>query len=136
VRYCVTSYENEKDEFWAMLEEDKVNIHRKKDELLIEKIAVKEVVSRSLRFVPSLAREEHEIIEFQVMKLAEAIKQLQARVTELEIQEVPSTPQERWKTAGTSANAFQHVVKSVLKCFEINVQILNEIIKWRGTCRL
>jgi hypothetical protein len=34
--YCVTAYENEKDEFWTMLEEDKVNIQREKDQLLAE----------------------------------------------------------------------------------------------------
>jgi hypothetical protein len=35
-QYCVTTYENEKDEFWAMLEEDKVKIQREKDQLLAE----------------------------------------------------------------------------------------------------
>jgi hypothetical protein len=77
-----------------MLEEDKEKIQREKDQLLAEQTAVKEVVSRALRSVPGLAQEEHEAVEVQVMKLAEAIQQLQARVTELEIQAVPSTPQE------------------------------------------
>jgi hypothetical protein len=31
-RYYVIVYENEKDELWAMLEEEKVNIHREKDQ--------------------------------------------------------------------------------------------------------
>jgi hypothetical protein len=39
----------------------------------------------------SLEQEEHEAVKVQVMKLDEAIQQLQARVTELDIQEVPST---------------------------------------------
>jgi hypothetical protein len=77
-----------------MLEEDKEKIQREKDQLLTEKTAVKEVVRRALRSVPGLAQEEHEAVEVQVMKLVEAIQQLQARVTELEIQAVPSTPQE------------------------------------------
>jgi hypothetical protein len=77
-----------------MLEEDKVKIQREKDQLLTEKTAVKEVVSRTLRSVPGLAQEENEAVEVQVMKLVEAIQQLQARVTELELQEVPSTLQE------------------------------------------
>jgi hypothetical protein len=93
-RYCVTAYENEKDEFRVMLEEDKVKIQREKDQLLAEKTAVKEVVSKALRSVSGLAQEEHEAVEVQVMKLVEAIQQLQERVTELEIQVVPSTPQE------------------------------------------
>jgi hypothetical protein len=44
--------------------------------------------------VPGLAQEEQESVEVQVVKLAETIQQLQARITELEIQAVPSTPQE------------------------------------------
>jgi hypothetical protein len=92
--YCVTSYENEKDEFRVMLEEDKVKIQREKDELLIEKIVVKEVVSRELHSVSGLAQEEHEAVKVQVMKLAEAIQQLQERVMKLEIRAVPSTLQE------------------------------------------
>ena len=53
--YCVTTYENKKDEFWAMLEEDKEKIQREKDQLLAEEAATKEVVSRSLLSVPCLA---------------------------------------------------------------------------------
>jgi hypothetical protein len=74
-----------------MIEEDKVKIKREKDQLLAEKTTVKEVVRRTLRSVPSLAQEENEAVEVQVMKLAEAIHQLKARVMELEIQAVPST---------------------------------------------
>jgi hypothetical protein len=93
-RYCVTAYENEKDEFWVMLEEDKVKIQREKDQLLAEKTAVKEAVNKTLHSVPGLAQEEHESVEVQVVKLAETIQQLQARITELEVQAVPSTLQE------------------------------------------
>jgi hypothetical protein len=55
---------------------------------------VKEVVNKSCHSVPGLAQEEHESVEVQVVKLTETIQQLQARITELEIQAVPSTPQE------------------------------------------
>jgi hypothetical protein len=55
---------------------------------------IKEAVTRALRSVLGLAQEEPESTEMQVGKLAEAIQQLQARVMELEIQAVPSTPQE------------------------------------------
>jgi hypothetical protein len=37
---------------------------------------------------------EEEIAESQVVKLIEAIQQLQVRVAKLELQAVPSTPQE------------------------------------------
>jgi hypothetical protein len=46
MRYCVTAYENEKDEFQAMLEEEKEKIQREKDQLLIEKTIFKEEVNK------------------------------------------------------------------------------------------
>jgi hypothetical protein len=55
---------------------------------------VKEAVNKELLSVPGLAQGEHESVKVQVVKLTKAIQQLQARITELEIQEVPSTPQE------------------------------------------
>jgi hypothetical protein len=68
-----------------MLEEEKMKIQKEKDQLLVEKTIVKEVVSRELCFVLGLAQEEHEAVKVQVRKLVEAIRQLQIRVTELEI---------------------------------------------------
>jgi hypothetical protein len=44
--------------------------------------------------VLGLAQEEEDSTKIQVGKLAEAIHQLQARITELELQVVPSTRQE------------------------------------------
>lgn len=73
-RYYVTTYENKKYEFQVMLEEEKEKIQREKDQLLAEKTTVKEAVSKELRSVSSLAQEEHESVEIQVMKLAEAIQ--------------------------------------------------------------
>jgi hypothetical protein len=55
VRYYVTTYENEKDEFRAMLKEEKAKIQREKDQLLLEQTAVKEVVNKALLFFPGLA---------------------------------------------------------------------------------
>jgi hypothetical protein len=49
-------------------------------------------VRRTLCYVPGLAQDKNEAVEVQVMKLIEAIQQLQERVLELELQEVPSTP--------------------------------------------
>jgi phosphopantetheinyl transferase (holo-ACP synthase) len=91
---CVTTYEKEKDEIWAMFEEDKAKIQKEKDQLLAEQTAVKEAVTKALRSVSGLAQEEEESVEIQVGKLVEAIQQLQARVMELELQAVSSTPQE------------------------------------------
>jgi hypothetical protein len=55
---------------------------------------VKDAVSKACRSVPGLAQEEQEPVEAQIVKLAEIIQQLQVRITELEAQTVPSTPQE------------------------------------------
>jgi hypothetical protein len=52
------------------------------------------VVSKALHSIPGLAQEEHEVVEIQVTKLVEAIQQLQARVMDLELQEVLRTLQE------------------------------------------
>jgi hypothetical protein len=49
-------------------------------------------VNKALRSVIGLAQEEQESIEIQVEKIVEAIQQLQARIKNLEIQAVPSTP--------------------------------------------
>ena len=54
-QYCVTAYENDKDEFQAMLEEETVKLWREKDQLLVEKTAVKEAVSKALHSVSGLA---------------------------------------------------------------------------------
>jgi hypothetical protein len=51
-------------------------------------------VTRKLRSVSGLAQMEEETAKSQIVKLAEAIQQLQERVEELEIQAVPNTPQE------------------------------------------
>ena len=64
-----------------MLEEDKEKIQREKDQLLADQTVVKEVVNKALHSMPGMTQEEHEAIEVQVMKLVEAIQQLQARVT-------------------------------------------------------
>jgi hypothetical protein len=44
--------------------------------------------------MPGLAQEGKESVETQILKLTETLQQLQARITELEAQIVPSTPQE------------------------------------------
>jgi hypothetical protein len=90
---CITAYEKEKDEIWAMFEEDKEKIQKEKYQLLAEQTTVKEEMTKSLRSVLGLEQEEQESTEIQVGKLVEAIQQLQARITELEIQAVSSTPQ-------------------------------------------
>jgi hypothetical protein len=57
-RYSVTAYENEREEFQAMLQEDKEKLQREIEQFLAEHIVVKEVVNTARRFVPVLTQEE------------------------------------------------------------------------------
>jgi hypothetical protein len=77
-----------------MLEGEKAQIQKEKNRFLTEQTAFKEVVRKELLSMLGLEWEEHEAVEVQVTKLAKAIQQLQARVTELELQAVPNTSQE------------------------------------------
>jgi hypothetical protein len=62
--------------------------------LLAKKIGMEEEVNRAFFSVTGLEQKREEPFERQVMKLAEVIQQLQQRVVELELQTIPSTPQE------------------------------------------
>jgi hypothetical protein len=53
--------------------------------LLPKQIGVKEAVTRELRSVIGLEQMEEDLMESQVGKLAEAIQQLQQRVTKIEL---------------------------------------------------
>jgi hypothetical protein len=104
-----------------MLEEDKEKIQREKDQLLADQTAVKEMVRKELHFVPGLAQEEHEEVEVQVMKLAEAIQQLQARVMELELHAVPSTPQEvRDQREKAAKSAVERIKSLASECKQLS----------------
>jgi hypothetical protein len=74
--------------------EDTKQIQREKDEQIAEQIGVREAVTRELCSMPGLAQMEEDPTKSQVGKLIEAIQQLQARVAELELQAMSSTPQE------------------------------------------
>jgi hypothetical protein len=71
-----------------------VQIQREKEQLLADHMGVKEVVTRELRSVTGLEQMEEDPLERQLGKLFEAIQQLQQRISELELQAMPSTPQE------------------------------------------
>jgi hypothetical protein len=86
--------QQEKDDLQVKFAEDRVQIQKEKEQLLMEQIGVKEAVTRALRSVTGLEQMEEDPVESQVGKLVEAIQQLQQRVAELELQAVPSTLQE------------------------------------------
>jgi hypothetical protein len=79
------------------------------------------VVRKSLLSVPGLAQEEHEAAEVQVVKLDKAIQKLQARVTKLEIQAVPSTPQEvRDQKEEDAKNAMERIRFLASECKQLS----------------
>jgi hypothetical protein len=58
----------------VMFEEDSVRIQEEKYQLLVEKIVIKEAVTKSLLSMSVLAQEEEDSTEIQVGKLVEAIQ--------------------------------------------------------------
>jgi predicted nucleic acid-binding Zn-ribbon protein len=58
VRYNVAAYESEREEFQAMLQEGKAQLQREKEQFLVERATVKEVVSKACHSMLGLAQEE------------------------------------------------------------------------------
>jgi hypothetical protein len=63
----------------------------------------------------SLEKKEEEPLEHQVMKLAEAIQQLQQRVMDLELQTIPSTPQEERDQREMTVRSTIERIKAITK---------------------
>jgi cobalamin-dependent methionine synthase I len=80
VQYNVATYESEREEFQAMLQEKKAQLYREKERFLTERVEFKEIVSKSCHFVLGFAQEEHESFDSQVVKLVETIKKIQSRI--------------------------------------------------------
>jgi hypothetical protein len=88
--------------------------------LLTEQIGVKEVVTRALCSVSGLTQMEEETNESQVGKLVETIQHLQARVVELELQAVSSTPQEvRDHRKENSRSVVERIKALTLECKQL-----------------
>jgi hypothetical protein len=73
-RYCVTTYESEKEEFKAIIHEEKSQLQREKEKFLVEGAIVKEVMNKSYHFMPGLAQEDQESVKAQTVKLVETIQ--------------------------------------------------------------
>lgn len=86
--------QQEKDAIQVKFEEDREKIQKEKEQLLEKQITIEEAVNRAFRSVTSLDQKAEEPIECQVMKLAKVIQQMKQRVVALELQAIPSTPQE------------------------------------------
>jgi VIT1/CCC1 family predicted Fe2+/Mn2+ transporter len=69
--------QQEKDDLQTKFEEEKAQIQQEKEKLLTEQLGVKEAVSRALHSMTGLEKKVEEPVEHQVVRLAEAIQQLQ-----------------------------------------------------------
>jgi hypothetical protein len=56
-----------------MVQEEKVQLPKEKEQFLVERAIVKEVANKSYHFFPGLAQEEQDSVEAQVVKLAKTI---------------------------------------------------------------
>jgi hypothetical protein len=74
-------------------DEEKSYLQQEKEQLLAEKLEVKEVVKRALHFVTVVEVKAEERVPQQIAQLEEVIQQLKQRITNLELHAVPKTPQ-------------------------------------------
>jgi hypothetical protein len=86
--------QQEKDALQVKFDKDRAKLQKEKEQLLVKQIGIEEAVNRAFLSVTGLEKKAEEPLEKQVMKLAEVIQQLQQRVVDLELQTIPSTPQE------------------------------------------
>ena len=76
-------------------DEDREKIQKEKEKLLVKKVRIEEAINRAFRSVTGLEQNVKEPLYRQVIKLVEVIQQIQQRVVDLELQIIPSTPQEK-----------------------------------------
>jgi hypothetical protein len=94
---------------------------KRKNNLLVEQVGVKEAVNRALRSVTGLEKKEEDPVEHQVAQLAEAIQQLQQRIADLELQAVPSTPQDvRDQREATARSTVERIKALALECKQLS----------------
>jgi hypothetical protein len=66
--------QQEKDDLRTKFKEDREQIQRENDQLLVQQIGFREEITRALHSVPGLAQMEEETANIQVGKLIEAIQ--------------------------------------------------------------
>jgi hypothetical protein len=86
--------QQEKDTLQVKFEEDRENIQKEKEKLLMKQIGIEEVINRASISVTSLQKKVEDPIKCQVMTFVEVIQELQQRVVDLELHAIPQTPQE------------------------------------------
>jgi hypothetical protein len=91
--------------------------------LLAEQVRVKEAVNSALLSMTVLEKMKEDLVVNQVVNLAKAIQQLQQRVTELELQTVPSTPQEVRDQREATARSIDKRIKALaMECKHLSIR--------------
>jgi hypothetical protein len=78
----------------AKFDEEKEKIRQGKEQLLIEKLEVKEAINKALLSVTVVEIKAEDRVTQQVENLEEVIQQLQQCITKLELRTVPKIPQD------------------------------------------
>jgi hypothetical protein len=78
----------------AKWDEERAQLQKEKEQLLVEQLEVKERVNRALRSVTVIEVKAEERVPQQVAQLEEVIQQLQQCIADLELRAVPETPQD------------------------------------------
>jgi len=87
----------------------------------VEQVGVKEVVSREIPSVTSLEKKEEHPVEHQLAQPVEAIQQLQQRIADLDLQTVPSTPQDVWDQRKAIAQSIvERIIALALECKQLS----------------
>jgi hypothetical protein len=96
-------------------------MQQEKEQLLAEHLKVKEEVNRALRSVTGLELQAKDRVTHQVEHLAEAVQQLQQRITYLELCTIPDTPEDvRDQREATARSTVERIKFLALECKQLS----------------
>jgi hypothetical protein len=102
-------------------DEEKAALQKNKEQLLVEKLEVRERVHSALRSVTVIEVKTEERVPQQVAQLEEVIQQLQQCIADLELRTVPETPQEiRDLREATARSAVGRMKSLALECKKLS----------------
>jgi hypothetical protein len=120
VEKCSTA-EWEKLDLQEKFDEEKSQLQKEKEQLLTEKLEVKEMVNRVLRSVTVVEVKAEERIPQQIVQLEQVIQQLQQRIADLELRAVPETPQDvRDQREATARSAVERLKALAGECKKLS----------------
>jgi hypothetical protein len=100
-----------------MFDEEKEELQQRKEQLLAEKLEVKERVNRALRSVTIIEVQTEDQVPQQVAQLEVVIQKLQQHIADLELCDVPETPKEiRDQREETAYSAIGRLKYLALEC--------------------